>query len=95
MYMYSLYNINIFAHSTDCNIALCQIILQCSLLVINTLVMVLHYQEYIMFSCYYLMSCRYELPQPSAAQKNDVGAWQDSVSNSRAQLEHQNERLIV
>ena len=39
-----------------------------------------------------LYSCRYELPQPSAAQKNDVGAWQDSVSNSCAQLEHQNER---
>ena len=39
-----------------------------------------------------LFSCRYELPQPSAAQKNDVGAWQDSVSNSCAQLEHQNER---
>ncbi|XP_019854314.1 PREDICTED: pre-mRNA-splicing factor SPF27-like isoform X2 [Amphimedon queenslandica] len=37
---------------------------------------------------------RYELPQPSAAQKNDVGAWQDSVSNSCAQLEHQNERIV-
>lgn len=32
---------------------------------------------------------RYELPQPSAAQKNDVGAWQESVENSMAQLEHQ------
>ena len=42
--------------------------------------------------CSVFFSCRYELPQPSAAQKNDVGAWQDSVSNSCAQLEHQNER---
>ena len=33
--------------------------------------------------------CRYELPQPGAAQKNDVAAWQESVDNSLAQLEHQ------
>lgn len=33
--------------------------------------------------------CRYELPQPGAAQKNDVAAWQESVDNSMAQLEHQ------
>ena len=32
---------------------------------------------------------RYELPQPSAAQKNDVSAWQEAVDNSMAQLEHQ------
>ena len=35
---------------------------------------------------------RYELPQPGATQKNDVGAWQDYVNNSCAQLEHQNGR---
>ena len=32
---------------------------------------------------------RYELPQPSAAQKNDVTAWRECVENSMAQLEHQ------
>ena len=32
---------------------------------------------------------RYELPQPGTAQKNDVAAWQESVDNSMAQLEHQ------
>ena len=37
---------------------------------------------------------RYELPQPGAAQKNDVGAWQDCVNNSSAQLEHQNGRWV-
>jgi pre-mRNA-splicing factor SPF27 len=37
---------------------------------------------------------RYELPQPSTAQKNDVKAWEDCVNNSYAQLEHQNERII-
>ena len=36
-----------------------------------------------------LSLCRYELPQPGAAQKNDVAAWQESVDNSMAQLEHQ------
>ena len=39
-----------------------------------------------------LINCRYELPQPNTAQKNDVGAWKDCVNNSYAQLEHQNER---
>ena len=35
---------------------------------------------------------RYELPQPGAAQKNDIGAWQESMDNSMAQLEHQANR---
>ncbi|XP_064383841.1 pre-mRNA-splicing factor SPF27-like [Halichondria panicea] len=37
---------------------------------------------------------RYELPQPGVAQKNDIGAWQESVDNSMAQLEHQAGRII-
>jgi pre-mRNA-splicing factor SPF27 len=37
---------------------------------------------------------RYELPAPSAAQKNDVVAWQEAVENSMAQLEHQALRII-
>ncbi|XP_032814382.1 pre-mRNA-splicing factor SPF27 [Petromyzon marinus] len=37
---------------------------------------------------------RYELPQPLAGQRNDVSAWQDSVANSCAQLEHQAERIL-
>lgn len=37
---------------------------------------------------------RYELPQPSSAQKNDIGAWQESVENSMAQLEHQANRIL-
>lgn len=37
---------------------------------------------------------RYELPQPGAAQKNDVGAWLECVNNSVAQLEHQSGRII-
>ena len=36
-----------------------------------------------------LLLGRYELPQPAAAQRNDLGAWQESVYNSMAQLEHQ------
>jgi pre-mRNA-splicing factor SPF27 len=36
---------------------------------------------------------RYELPQPAAAQRNDLGAWQESVDNSMAQLEHQAGRI--
>ena len=35
------------------------------------------------------LNLRYELPQPAAAQRNDLGAWQESVDNSMAQLEHQ------
>ena len=38
---------------------------------------------------------RYELPQPSAALKNDVQAWKSSVDNSSAQLEHQSGRLAT
>ena len=38
---------------------------------------------------------RYELPQPSVAQKNDIGAWQESVDNSMAQLEHQANRSVL
>ena len=37
---------------------------------------------------------RYELPQPSAAQKNDAGAWQECVDNSMSQLEHQANRYV-
>ncbi|XP_012880209.1 PREDICTED: pre-mRNA-splicing factor SPF27 isoform X2 [Dipodomys ordii] len=36
---------------------------------------------------------RYELPAPSSGQKNDVTAWQECVSNSMAQLEHQAVRI--
>lgn len=36
---------------------------------------------------------RYELPAPSSGQKNDITAWQDSVNNSMAQLEHQAVRI--
>jgi hypothetical protein len=42
----------------------------------------------------YLFS-RYELPQPGSAQKNDLGAWQESVDNSMAQLEHQANRCVI
>ena len=38
--------------------------------------------------------CRYELPQPGSAQKNDIVAWQESVDNSMAQLEHQAARYV-
>lgn len=45
------------------------------------------------FQCYLCVIInRYELPQPSAAQKNDINAWRDSVNNSMAQLEHQSGR---
>ena len=36
---------------------------------------------------------RYELPQPPAAQKNDLTAWNECLHNSMAQLEHQAERV--
>ncbi|KAL5262244.1 hypothetical protein ACHWQZ_G007835 [Mnemiopsis leidyi] len=36
---------------------------------------------------------RCELPQPPPGQKHDVSAWLSAVSNSRAQLEHQDVRL--
>uniref|UniRef100_A0A8C7MJG2 Pre-mRNA-splicing factor SPF27 n=1 Tax=Oncorhynchus kisutch TaxID=8019 RepID=A0A8C7MJG2_ONCKI len=36
---------------------------------------------------------RYELPAPSSGQKNDITAWQESVNNSMAQLEHQAVRI--
>ncbi len=42
----------------------------------------------------YFFANRYELPQPGAALKNDISAWQDCVNNSYAQLEHQNVRLV-
>lgn len=32
---------------------------------------------------------RYELPAPSSGQKNDIKAWQECVTDSLAQLEHQ------
>lgn len=32
---------------------------------------------------------RYELPNPPAGKLNDIHAWQDSLNNSKAQLEHQ------
>ncbi|XP_022090053.1 pre-mRNA-splicing factor SPF27-like [Acanthaster planci] len=36
---------------------------------------------------------RYELPPPPAGRQNDVLAWNESVENSMAQLEHQAERI--
>ena len=36
---------------------------------------------------------RYELPTPAAGQKNDITAWNDSVENSLAQLEHMSTRI--
>ncbi|XP_033642160.1 pre-mRNA-splicing factor SPF27-like [Asterias rubens] len=36
---------------------------------------------------------RYELPPPPAGRQNDVLAWNESVENSMAQLEHQSERI--
>ena len=38
---------------------------------------------------------RYELPQPAAAQRNDLSAWVESVENSMAQLEHQSGRCAA
>lgn len=45
--------------------------------------------------CYISHACllRYELPAPSSGQKNDITAWQESVNNSMAQLEHQAVRI--
>ena len=37
---------------------------------------------------------RYDLPQMSPAQMNDLAAWQDAVDNSQSQLEHQAGRLV-
>lgn len=37
---------------------------------------------------------RYELPPPSAARLSDYSAWQESVENSMAQLEHQATRVM-
>ena len=50
---------------------------------------------YTLFNVCVYVTRRYELPQPGAAQKNDVAAWQESVDNSMAQLEHQAGRLDV
>ncbi|XP_065655160.1 pre-mRNA-splicing factor SPF27 isoform X2 [Hydra vulgaris] len=36
---------------------------------------------------------RYELPPPTASQKNDLSAWVEALKNSMAQLEHQGERV--
>lgn len=36
---------------------------------------------------------RYDLPPPSAGRFNDVWAWQESLENSCAQLEHQATRV--
>jgi len=36
---------------------------------------------------------RYELPTPPAAKMTDVGAWNECVENSMAQLEHQRTRI--
>ena len=36
---------------------------------------------------------RYELPSPSAGKLNDVSAWNESLENSHAQLEHQAIRI--
>ncbi len=35
----------------------------------------------------------YELPGPAAGKLTDVGAWQEAVDNSQAQLEHQAVRV--
>lgn len=37
---------------------------------------------------------RYELPPPPPGKLSDVGAWNESVTNSMAQLEHQSVRAI-
>nr|WJH19496.1 Spliceosome-associated protein SPF 27 [Euglena gracilis] len=37
---------------------------------------------------------RYEIPQPPAAGRADVGKWREAVSNAYAQLEHQSLRII-
>lgn len=37
---------------------------------------------------------RYELPAPSAGKLSEIQAWQESVDNSFAQLEHQSIRLL-
>lgn len=37
---------------------------------------------------------RYELPGPAAGKLTDVGAWQEAVANSQAQLEHQATRYV-
>ncbi|XP_032663355.1 pre-mRNA-splicing factor SPF27 [Odontomachus brunneus] len=36
---------------------------------------------------------RYELPPPPSGKMNDLGAWNESVENSSAQLEHQATRI--
>lgn len=36
---------------------------------------------------------RYEVPQPSAAKKNNIGEWSKCVDNARAQSEHSRNRL--
>ena len=38
---------------------------------------------------------RYELPPPPPGKMNDLLAWNDSVENSSAQLEHQATRYII
>ena len=51
-----------------------------------------HSKNLLLYMCWLtcvVIMCRYELPQPGTAQKNDVAAWQESVDNSLAQLEHQ------
>ena len=37
---------------------------------------------------------RYELPTPPAGKLTDLAAWQESVDNSQAQLEHQSLRIL-
>uniref|UniRef100_A0A4W5LZC3 Pre-mRNA-splicing factor SPF27 n=1 Tax=Hucho hucho TaxID=62062 RepID=A0A4W5LZC3_9TELE len=47
----------------------------------------------VMYTLFLFHLCRYELPAPSSGQKNDITAWQESVNNSMAQLEHQAVRI--
>lgn len=37
---------------------------------------------------------RYELPPPPSGKLNEVGAWNECVENSQAQLEHQAVRVL-
>lgn len=46
-----------------------------------------------LLQCFSFSLWRYELPAPSAGQKNDISAWQECVNNSMAQLEHQAVRI--
>ena len=44
------------------------------------------------FSLVFERNCSYELPPPAKGEQKDVGAWERSVQNARAQFEHQKNR---